>query len=206
MRSSLRSEPSSTARVRKNPCENPEVVSTPTCWLLESPSAGTGPKRQGAEQPAREQPGRRQSSISGKSHQKPLARAGEAVLPARLPAGSFGSLMGEAGAWDSLGASLVLVRSRFVCWSRPAQLRLQEVGERSGGRARPAPAPSARGDVSGSAPKGPSQGAKGPPSRSKGSSQQEKGNPPAASVPRTSRAGWVWEGNALPSRLSQHRW
>lgn len=42
--------------------------------------------------------------------------------------------------------------------------------------------------------------------RSEGSSQQEKGNPPTASVPHTSRAGWVWEGNTLPSLLSQHRW
>ena len=63
--------------------------------------------------------------------------------------------MGEAGAWDSLGVSPLLVRSRFVCPSRPAQLLLQEVGEQSRGQARPASAPSARGDVSGSALKGP---------------------------------------------------
>lgn len=35
MKSSLRSEPNSTARVRKNPCENPEVVSSPIHWLQE---------------------------------------------------------------------------------------------------------------------------------------------------------------------------
>lgn len=36
MKSSLRSEPNSTAKVRKNPCKNPEVVSTLLRWLQES--------------------------------------------------------------------------------------------------------------------------------------------------------------------------
>lgn len=69
-------------------------------------------------------PAKDNCSTSGKSHQKSSAPCLEAVL---LSMGRFGSVV--AGAWDSLGASSLLVWSRFVFLSRPGQLLQQEVGE-----------------------------------------------------------------------------